>query len=756
MTGSLIKKEIHLQKSNISFILVVYILWGLNLIFLLTGDQTIIASLLTTHQLAQIIHYFFILPCLVIVFPLLLGTTTIATERKLGILDLQFTLPVSRKRQFMIKMGCGILLTVLLGIFASILMERILIEISQKKEIFSILEFEKQTINAFKPRGLNPGIFALLFFSAGVYISSLYKEPYRALMASGVFLSVSLVAQRVIDPGWMLVPLGSHFPLNYLHPHAHHVSVIIFSLFLLILSFPNFHVSLPRLKHMAVQFFLWFLFLNCVGFFVLKAEFSFNTLPEKKKSQTRGVTKLLENENLVLPSPIYSLPDSPLLIATAKNIKDEIRYPERSAGWDKYSHVLEINLEKETSRQISLLFCIPENYPPDEDFYVIKNIPDPLYFEKKSPIIIPFYWEKLLRKIKLDSPYQEDWLYRFAPHHTKNFKNKIKRNGETAHLNGSFLYYGNYQNLWYYYNRKEKSKKQYLLMRRTSDDVFEIIDEKKVWTRFWVSSDAKWYSRERWAYPKDWFLALFPENHDTIKYQPIEIINIETRKTHTLHSQGKIIIVADHEPFFFYIHSPFLNFGGTIFDPALLSVSPNGKYLAFIRLPYQKGENEKTFFPGAFTGDLEICVLNLDSGEIILIDTLKQSNFLKHRIKRFLKRWNRFRNKKLYHETIDSFFHSLDYHFFMLPMAWHREEKLAVYNDGNLRIYNITKRGNNFTLESTINLEEDLSESKEHFEYFEYYGFKVSLSFWSSEVLILLNKSNNSLWKIDLTRLKKD
>lgn len=105
MFWALVKKEVRLQRSNITFALVIVLIWGLSFSLSIMKDTPLGSKILTTGKLSQIIYYFFVLPCLLVLFPLLVGSTTVAYERKLGIMEWQSSVPVSRRMQWIIKTG---------------------------------------------------------------------------------------------------------------------------------------------------------------------------------------------------------------------------------------------------------------------------------------------------------------------------------------------------------------------------------------------------------------------------------------------------------------------------------------------------------------------------------------------------------------------------------------------------------------------------------------------------------------------------
>jgi len=114
---------------------------------------------------------------LILVFPLLLGSTAVAAERQLGVADWHASLPVSRARQWWIK----VLVVASLAAGGSILagfLDRSLAALLDAREL---------------PWVPTADILPWLAAAVGVYASSRSREPMRALMGGIVLLVIALL-----------------------------------------------------------------------------------------------------------------------------------------------------------------------------------------------------------------------------------------------------------------------------------------------------------------------------------------------------------------------------------------------------------------------------------------------------------------------------------------------------------------------------------------------------------------------------------
>jgi hypothetical protein len=116
---------------------------------------------------------------LVVAVPALAGIITVAEERHLGLHDWHLTLPQSARRQWIIKLGAGFLVNLLVGLTLAIL----LIAVSQSA-------FE--TTLAAKSDIIVWFVLNVWIYSAASYASSFSPSSLRALFSTGIILCVML------------------------------------------------------------------------------------------------------------------------------------------------------------------------------------------------------------------------------------------------------------------------------------------------------------------------------------------------------------------------------------------------------------------------------------------------------------------------------------------------------------------------------------------------------------------------------------
>ena len=231
MILSLVKKEVHLQRSNILFALAVILIWCLDFLIVFLGDRPLGSKIITTGKLTQIIHYLFVLPCLIVIFPMMIGATSVAQERKLGTFDFQSLLPVSRRMKWIAKTGVAVFLAFFLGGILAEILDGFIVMILQVEKIRPIFGWENELFAPLRFRDLHIGIFSIVFCSSGIYISSLSREPFRVLLLGAIPVLFIVVIQRVVDPSMMLIPHWDSdiFPSRYLFPFIHYLEFTLFS-----------------------------------------------------------------------------------------------------------------------------------------------------------------------------------------------------------------------------------------------------------------------------------------------------------------------------------------------------------------------------------------------------------------------------------------------------------------------------------------------------------------------------------------------
>jgi hypothetical protein len=117
---------------------------------------------------------------LIFIFPLQLGATAFAAERQMGLADWHSSLPVSRSRQCWVKVLVVMTLALVAGGALGGYLDSLL---------FTALEARRL---GWSP--VPPGLWlSIIAAAAGVYASSLSREPLRALMGGVALLALTLL-----------------------------------------------------------------------------------------------------------------------------------------------------------------------------------------------------------------------------------------------------------------------------------------------------------------------------------------------------------------------------------------------------------------------------------------------------------------------------------------------------------------------------------------------------------------------------------
>jgi len=750
MISALIKKEIRLQKSNITFALVVCLVWALDFLLVFTGERPLSSGLLTTGKLVQIVHYFFILPCLLALFPIMVGASSVSQERKLGILDWQISLPPSRRMQWIVKTGVAFILSLFFGGVLFSFLDRTLVWNLGIHDI-SWMWGEKNIVPVpLRFKGLRPGIFPILFVSMGMYLSSICRDPYRALMAGFGFLGLSFVAQRVIDPAWMLVPLGKTSPVNFIHHYIHYIQIIVLSLFLLGMGFVNFRPQGLKKSRIFLQILLWVFAINITGYFTLRAEFREERTLDEKPVRTPGLLKLLGSKDLRFCSPVFRIPDSPRIVTTIRTGRDELRFSkDNGAGW--CGHIIEINVETGKRKEIFDLFGQLIEMDPKGRYYSVEQVlARHTYHVRKSGIVLPANMDRKLQKIL--GAFPEPSVSLEPPIYYSNPVSKMilkTPDGDIIYPDFNTYPWEKYGDIEIYSKCLEKEGKFItLLVRRTKyPDTFELIDKKVFFGTgaFPLSTDGKWYARYRWAYPEEWNEWISRRETSSSREIGIPIIRTDLTTSHTIQSDENFIVLCSYD---YNIFKP-INLGMSPENAGIknLSLSLDGRYLFFIRFPSSSIELYGEPFPDGFPMEMEFWLLDLKSGKEILLEKAPPSLLSYKKREAFLEGLKDLKDKNPSVEEIKKYITvSRSHEISMLPTAWSKDNKLAVLYDETLYVYRYLPRENRFLRLGSVNIIDALCDRL----------FRVSnqynamIDFWSNDTLLIGSLSYGSLWKLDL------
>jgi hypothetical protein len=174
-TARLLLKEIQIQGSNLLLVPVVLFAWGV--IFVLTLTARSVPDLIdqTLRGFPSIVLLF--------VFPLLIGSTAVAAERQIGLFEWHSSLPVSRTRQWIVKVVVVMSLAVAGGVLGGV---------AGYLDVFflTLLESREPASTWFVPSYI---WVSVLSAALGFFASSRAKEPFRALIGAVALMVLTFV-----------------------------------------------------------------------------------------------------------------------------------------------------------------------------------------------------------------------------------------------------------------------------------------------------------------------------------------------------------------------------------------------------------------------------------------------------------------------------------------------------------------------------------------------------------------------------------
>ena len=204
MLGQLVRKELHLQKSNGLFALVVLLFWVALMAAAPFGDKRIHSLYgVQMAELLVVLETSFVGVCLAFVLPMAIGATLAAEERNAGVWDWGLSLPGSRKKQWFVKVAVGMSLTAVLAWGVLPLLDAVL---------YAALPHDGATMAGGAKRGLfhelHKGVGLLLLpmvlLASGAFASSLVSRPYRAFFLAIPIVVLAVGAGRLADMGALL------------------------------------------------------------------------------------------------------------------------------------------------------------------------------------------------------------------------------------------------------------------------------------------------------------------------------------------------------------------------------------------------------------------------------------------------------------------------------------------------------------------------------------------------------------------------
>jgi ABC-type transport system involved in multi-copper enzyme maturation permease subunit len=197
--SALLKKEFQLQSINLfcaGALLALHI--G---VFILRASYSNFHKNELTDVIAEFFWTFWL------VMPLVIGCMAVAEERKLGVMESQFCLPVSRRFQFIIKFVLVMIFGVLLGGFMPVFLEMLAARLGAPNEYFNVAgAFSNYDAEAFF--SLMMTLSAALAL-VGFFASTLAKNFLQALSIAIVGIVGGFLFVQFLDGNWFPVVYGN-------------------------------------------------------------------------------------------------------------------------------------------------------------------------------------------------------------------------------------------------------------------------------------------------------------------------------------------------------------------------------------------------------------------------------------------------------------------------------------------------------------------------------------------------------------------
>jgi hypothetical protein len=144
-----------------------------------------------------------------LVMPLVIGCMAVAEERKLGVMESQFCLPVSRRFQFIVKSVLVMVFSVLLGGFMPMLLEMTAAHLGAPNEYFKPTgNYDTGAFFSFMPIVFMTTLSAALAL-IGFFASTLAKNFLQALSIAIVSIVAAFLLEQFLGGNWVQIGYGN-------------------------------------------------------------------------------------------------------------------------------------------------------------------------------------------------------------------------------------------------------------------------------------------------------------------------------------------------------------------------------------------------------------------------------------------------------------------------------------------------------------------------------------------------------------------
>lgn len=260
---ALLRKEWRLQQQTLQVILYICGLWLLGFFYGFAPRQP--DTVIDPARVAMAAHIICVV-ILMLLVPLLAGTTVAIYERKDGILDWQLSLPVPRAKQWAAKLLTALAITLISAAVLSTLLTAILAA-SRGGRYDTYFE-------GLMLRGYWAGVFAILIMAAGVFASASGFDPYRSLLF-GMLLFIATLAGHAFfkNDENILSPIYTGYGRRWVSlPWLHTARWLFLAAILCIIGYFNFRPPGIRFRRALAQLIAFFALVVLSAYIVLYYE----------------------------------------------------------------------------------------------------------------------------------------------------------------------------------------------------------------------------------------------------------------------------------------------------------------------------------------------------------------------------------------------------------------------------------------------------------------------------------------------------
>ena len=723
LLAQLLKKEFRLQQSSVYIAFGIYMLEILLFIFSFQAQQVLIPKMLTVGELIQMIHYFVILPGLLVLFPLMLGASTIANERSLDVFDWQLSLPLERWKQLAMKAIVALGFALVLGSSAAWFLDHILAWLLARRDVEFLFGTERELIMPFRLGGIWIGFYVMLFTAIGAYTSSLTRDPFRALMVSAFLIVLTLLAHPFLDPQLLLAPWWPEpqWPLVL------HASVLM--IFLFALALPNYQLIGFRLRRVLLQMFIWIVFINLAGCTAVNIKWRIDSVCSKENIAIPGIQKLLGNrENSVeAEGHVFRILNSDRFLTNVTKRTNKSHAAFKSFDPTEkfqYDRVVEGNVQSGTIKQAPNVVGSVGSLGHNRSFAWVEGFGDfdAGYLVGTHLGLSDFFFvipETIAAHQALHSSSQDgryNSLTASSLLHSKKEIVIVQGDETIAHLEKGWGGYVNalHQEKGMYVvsvsNRKpypERRWKSYFVRHIPNSNRFELIKKlpHEGYPSIRVSSDGEWY-------------------YDRGEL-PTRILKTDHSKEYILGKSDEFVVLSRPDGRISEFISPEIRSKRRI-----ITLSPDNRYLGFSRFRHT--------FPTEH-GRFDICLLDLTNGDIVLLEQFNPSKW----DLRWIKENSSLEQARIYEKNWMGWEKP--------SFAWSDKNRLAVLYHDRLDLYERSEDEGRIEFKPLVrNLDIGFLYNQDTFipRILRYRGGLSRVSFWSNEMLLIWGYEE--FWRLDV------